>query len=117
MIDPTEKQPALPGLDLESLIGGVRGSLRRAVEHTIDALADEKLLSPVYTAQAQLALTLADAVERSAMKGQAAACAMSSAQLLAALDALPKPVDADTADRFAQLVARLEVEANRPASA
>lgn len=107
MTNPNEWQPPLPGLDVDSIVGGIRGSLRKAVEATLDELKSEGLLTPVHTASAQLALHLADGVERAAMRGQGAAMAMASAQLLAALDTLPKPLDATTADAFGQLVQSL----------
>jgi hypothetical protein len=107
MTNPNEWQPPLPGLDTESIIGGIRGSLRTAVEATLDELKTEGLLTPVHTASAQLALTLADGVERAAMRGQGAAMSMGAAQLLAALDTLPKPLDAGTADAFGALVESL----------
>lgn len=106
-------QPPLDGLELDALIAN-RGSLRKAVTLTLEALKSEGLLSPIYTAQAQLALVLADVVEDASARGKAAAAGLASRQMLDALDALPKPVDADTADRFAALVAALEAEVNKP---
>jgi len=114
MTKTNEWQPALPGLDVESIIGGIRGSLRAAVEATLDELKSDGLLTPVHTASAQLALTLADGVERAAMRGQGAAMAMASAQLLAALDSLPKPLDAGTADAFGKLVESLLASVDKP---
>jgi hypothetical protein len=110
---PTESQPPLPGLDLDELLPN-RGSLRNGVLLTLEALKAESLLTPIYTAQAQLALVLADVVEKAAGKGQAAAAGLAARQLIDALDALPKPLDADTADKFATLVAVLEAEVNKP---
>lgn len=103
MTNDDEAQPALPGLNLDELVPN-RGSLRKATQLTLDALSAAGLLTPIYTAQAQLALVLADVVEKASAKGQAAAAGIAAGQFVNALDALPKPLDADTADRFAELV-------------
>jgi hypothetical protein len=100
-------QPALPGLELDAELGGKRGALRNAVVITLAALEDAKLLEPRHTATAQLALTLADAVERGTRGGRASAAAMASAQLLAALDALPKPSAMSTDELWAEMQRRL----------
>lgn len=88
--------PTLPGLELAPEIGE-SSPLRVAVQATLEALDDAKLLEPRHTAIAQLALELADAVTAGRRSGRASAVAMASAQLLAALEALPQPagIDAD----------------------
>lgn len=91
----TETQPTLAGLDFD-LTDTRDNHLRAAVIRTLQALDDEDLLEPVHAAHAQLALELADAIARS--RGKASAAAMASAQLMAALDALPKPSKLSTED-------------------
>jgi hypothetical protein len=112
MTNESETQPALPGLELDAELTGQRGALRNSVVLTLDALKSDGLLEPRHTAIAQLALTLADAVERGARNGRASAAAMAAAQLLAALDQLPKPLAADAQERFERFVAALETDVN-----
>jgi hypothetical protein len=106
--EPNESQPALPGLELDAELTGQRSALRNAVVLTLDALRREQLLEPRHSAIAQLALELADAVDRGTRAGRASAAAMAAAQLLAALDALPKPIAADAQERFNRFVLALE---------
>jgi hypothetical protein len=112
MTNDDETQPALPGLELDPELGGARGALRNAVVLTLDALKADGLLEARHTAVAQLALTLADAVARGTRSGRASAAAMAAAQLLATLDALPKPIAADQLERFNRLVDALEADVN-----
>ncbi|QEO08894.1 hypothetical protein [Protaetiibacter larvae] len=109
MTEPTEDQPTLPGLEL----GELRGPLREAVVITLAALEADGLLGPRHTAMAQLALTLADAVERGTYSGRASAAAMAAGQLRDTLLALPAPLEADVADRFNRFLLALEAEANQ----
>lgn len=106
MTNRDEMQPALPGLELDNE-HGTRGTLRNAVAITLEALRDQGLLETRHTATAQLALTLADAVERGTHGGRASAAAMASAQLLAALDQLPKPSALSTDELWAEMQRRL----------
>ena len=94
----------LPGLELDPVVGAP-SPLRKAVQATLDALNEARLLEPRHTAVAQLCLELADAVAAGTRSGRASATAMAAAQLLSALDALPKPagIDADAEwERFVQ---------------
>lgn len=110
--EPSENQPALPGLELDAELTGNRSALRNAVVLTIDALKSEGLLEARHTAVAQLSLELADAVSRGTRSGRASAAAMAAAQLLAALDQLPKPLAADAQERFNRFITALELQVN-----
>lgn len=108
----TETQPTLAGLELD-LTGTIEHPLRRAVVRTLEALDADGLLEPVHAAHAQLALELADSIARSG--GKASAAAMASAQLMAALDALPKPSKLSTEDALDRWL-HLELENHERAS-
>lgn len=96
-----ESQPTLPGLELQPA-AGTPSQLRLAVIATIEALKSEHLLEPRHAAHAQLCLELADAVAAGRQGGRASAAAMAAAQLLAALDALPKPMSIEATARLDQ---------------
>ena len=112
MTNHDEEQPALPGLELDAPLTGDRSALRNAVVVTLDALREARLLEPRHTAVAQLALELADAVSRGTRGGRASAAAMAAAQLLAALDQLPKPMEASVLEQWERFVQSLEHHAN-----
>lgn len=104
--DDAENMLDLPGVDLTPEIGAP-SPLRLAVQKTLEALAQGQLLEPRHAAVAQLALELADAVTAGRRSGRASAVAMASAQLLAALDALPKPAGIDADAEWNKFVADL----------
>lgn len=106
-----EDQPMLPGLELAPELGA-GSKLRVAVQATLEALKADGLLEPRHTAVAQLCLELADAVAAGIRTRKASAAAMAAAQLLNALDQLPKPMAADVAEKFDKLVESL-LEAGR----
>lgn len=102
-----ETQPMLDGLDVAPEHG--QGSkLRVAVIATLEALKKDGLLEPRHAGLAQLALELADAVAVGVRTRKASAAAMAAGQLLTALDSLPKPMAADTAQKFDELLERLK---------
>ncbi|MDH6181820.1 hypothetical protein M2152_002002 [Microbacteriaceae bacterium SG_E_30_P1] len=106
MNESTPEQPMLDGLDIAPEQG--QGSkLRVAVIATLEALKSEGLLEPRHAAVSQLTLELADAVAVGVRTRKASAAAMAAAQLLQALDALPKPMAADTAQKFDELLENL----------
>lgn len=111
MTNPDENQPTLPGLEL----GEHRGALREAVVATIEALREDGLLERRHTGMAQLALEMADAVQRGIQSNRASAAAMAAAQLHAALEALPKPLEASTAAKFDALLDELRKTTDAPA--
>ena len=102
-----DDSPMLPGLEVDPVYGRP-SPLRSAVQATLKALDDEHLLEPRHAAVAQLALELADSVDAGKRSGRASAAAMAAAQLLAALDALPKPSAADADAEWNQFVADLQ---------
>ena len=97
-------QPELPGLGLDTTDLGEL-PLRKAVERTLLAYDEAGLLSPMHAATAQLAMTLAETIDRSRTKASAAA--MAAGQLLAALDKLPQPTETSEIDKLEQLLAAL----------
>lgn len=92
--EPHESALTLPGLEVNPEVGDP-SPLRRAVQSTLTALDSAGILEPRHAAVAQLALELADSVSAGRRSGRASAAAMAAAQLLAALDALPKPAGLD----------------------
>lgn len=96
----------LPGLELNPVVGAP-SPLRKAVQATLDALNGDRLLEPRHTAVAQLCLELADAVASGTRSGRASATAMAAAQLLSALDALPKPAGLDADAEWNKFVEEL----------
>ncbi len=108
MTTPDESQPTLPGLELGEHVG----SLRAAVITTLEALQLDGLLEPRHAMVAQLALEMADAVQRGIAGGKASAAAMAGAQLLAAYQALPQPLAADAQAAFRDFVLALERDVN-----
>lgn len=112
--DDAENMLDLPGVELAPEIGA-SSPLRIAVQKTLEALNTGKLLEPRHAAVAQLALELADAVTAGRRSGRASAVAMASAQLLAALDALPKPAGLDADAEWNKFVEELhKVGASAP---
>lgn len=88
--------------------------MRAAVVATLAALKEDQLLEPRHAGLCQLALILADAVMAGTRGGRASAAAMAAAQLRETLDALPKPVSADSLARFNAAVDRLLTEPLSP---
>lgn len=103
----------LPGLELDPAMGGT-SPLRNAVKATLAALDEAKLLEPRHTAVAQLALELADSVDAGKRSGRASAAAMAAAQLLSALDALPKPAALDADAEWNKFVEELRSIESQP---
>lgn len=101
MTNTSEVQPMLPGLELDAP-GQAHGqsAMRVAVAETIQALHEASLLEPRHVGLAQLALTLADAVEAGARSGRASAAAMAAGQLRETLLALPQPQEAEAGAAF-----------------
>lgn len=104
--DDADNMLDLPGVALAPEIGAP-SPLRVAVQATLSALNDAALLEARHAAVAQLALELADAVTAGRRSGRASAVAMASAQLLAALDALPKPAGLDADAEWNKFVEEL----------
>lgn len=101
-----ESHPTLPGLELEAP-DSAPSSMRRAVITTLEALKADGLLEPRHQAVAQLCLELADAVAAGRRGGRASAAAMAAAQLLSALDSLPKPASIEATARLDDWLAKL----------
>lgn len=108
MTDETSpNQPMLDGLELAPELGA-GSTMRVAVIATLKALKDDGLLEARHAALSQLALEMADAVAVGIRSRKASAAAMAAGQLLNALEALPKPMAADTAQKFDELLERLK---------
>lgn len=93
MTNPDETQPTLPGLELGD--PKTHGHMRAAVAATFDALNVEGLLKPRHVGLVQLALELADSVDRAGGPGSKPyGVALVAGQLRDTLLALPAPAEA-----------------------
>lgn len=112
-------QPTLPGLDLESADAGGQNLTRAAVQATIVSLMHDQLLEPRHAAICQLALALADSVDRSMRVGRPSGTAMVARELRETLAQLPTPTVSSAEDKFNDWVRALELAANagQPAAA
>lgn len=104
MTDFDGEQPPLPGLATPP----VRESdLEAAARRTIRALDQAQLLEERDALTCQLVLDLAGAVATGRTSKRASAAAMAAAQLLAAMDRLPKPSDGGVDSEIQRLVEEL----------
>lgn len=98
MTKPNETQPTLDGIDLGD--ERTRGHMRVAVVATIESLQSAGLLEPRHAGMVQLALELADAVERAGQSSKPYSVALVAAQLRDTLLALPAPAGGDINAKF-----------------
>lgn len=93
--------PALDGLEPPTQ---PPGELRKALDETITALAEDGLINETHSALCALARVMADATEAGRLSGRASAAAMAARELRECLEALPKPETVSEAEAFAKLV-------------
>lgn len=106
-IEGTEPLP-LPGL--ETAKAGL-APIESAARRTLAALADLQLVDERHSLPMQLILDLATVVGAACRKGQAAAAAMATAQILAALATLMPEAEGGEGDGYDQLAADLRAAA------
>lgn len=117
MTKPTEPTdaPMLPGLEPPA---ERESALELAARRTLAELERLGLLEERHAVLCQLVLELSAAVAAGRKGGRASAAAMAAAQLLAAVDQLPTPVErGDGDDAWTQLAADLRAAADRAAAA
>ena len=93
-------QPTLPGFEPEHQADPTAGYTRAAVVATIQSLADDSLLEPRHAAICQLAVALAESVDRSLTVGRPSGTAMVARELRETLAALPAPTQSTAEDKF-----------------
>ena len=111
----TQNQPTLPGFDLgsdDTQTAPAGNATRLAVSATITSLHADELLEPRHAAICQLALALADSVDRAMTVGRPSGMAMVARELRETLSELPAPTASTAEDKFAEFVKQLELAAN-----